>query len=177
MTKEEKRVRDIELLEKAYEEKWKHIPKGLEDKGGTDCALCEVYASDSCCNAKEQKCPIAEDTCRAQCRGTPYEKWMAHHREYHSECPTRVVHCQKCIDLACKERDYIKGLIAKLERQFEPFNFRIETREEADLIYHRLNCAAARSFQQYCREYEIENTNTLDLWNRFSKLHDPFKRK
>lgn len=115
MTKNEK---DIELLQKSIVEKWIPIWKGEEeDKGGTNCSLCQFYTH--CSN-----CPlfnIEEDGCKV------YDDWHYHQVDDHAinHETNFAIHrwCPECKRLAAE-------MVGKLRRMRDALALEEERKEE-----------------------------------------------
>ena len=104
--------RKIKALEGSVE-KWQNIVDGGLDKGAANCPLCREFGCTSC--------PVMKDTGHRDCDYTPYKDWFDHH-ESNKRCdPNKAsfkVVCEKCKELAIKERDYLQGLLDK-ERKID----------------------------------------------------------
>jgi len=88
--------------------KWEKIVSGEgEDRGGENCALCEMFAEDECID-----CPVYIKTGEHSCGGTPYIEWR-NHQSYHLYTTEEgfVVRCSKCKELAQRELEFLKSLL------------------------------------------------------------------
>jgi len=97
----------LEALKKSIEKWEKIVAEEGEDRGGENCALCELFAEDECVG-----CPVYAKTGKTDCKGTPYKDWHEHQRDhfYELEEPL-VVRCPKCKEIAQKEVEFLKSLL------------------------------------------------------------------
>jgi len=95
-------------------EKWEKIVSGKgEDRGGENCALCELFAEDECIG-----CPIHTETRETSCQGTPFHEWVNHHEKKHPESFSGAlkVECPECKELAQKELEFLKRLLPETQK-------------------------------------------------------------
>lgn len=92
-------------------EKWDQIcnQNGI-DNGRNDCSLCQIDNTNRRC----EQCIIYLDTGGRFCEKSPYEAWVDHHTQFHSNYMiTRVrksCECPECYILANEEYEYLKDL-------------------------------------------------------------------
>jgi hypothetical protein len=88
-------------------EKWIDIIAGTgEDDGADNCPCCVAFPDWGC-----PGCPIAELTGEADCRGTPYKKWVRHHWAKHTDSPKPNIQCPTCMDLANEELAFLESTL------------------------------------------------------------------
>jgi len=104
--------------------KWQDIVAGTDvDRGWENCALCQRFSSWHCTTktsvsirgyAYGELCPIAAVTGKSSCRGSPYEKWAAHHKKAHGNVTYKEglkVRCRWCAYYAWKMVDFIQKIL------------------------------------------------------------------
>lgn len=92
--------------------KWEGIVRGkLLDRGTENCPLCKLFNSSIHCACPG--CPVASASSSPSCYGTPYIRWVGHHRKDHpGNRYWRVFPgCTECKRLAQAEMDFLKGLL------------------------------------------------------------------
>lgn len=84
--------------------KWEKIvnKKGIDD-GEHNCPLCKLFWEDDCIG-----CLI-----NYECKGTPYDDWLAHFERCHQNTPRNEVYCHWCKHYAQQELDFLKSLLPK----------------------------------------------------------------
>jgi hypothetical protein len=95
---------------------WRRISAGKEgEQGETNCPLCQVFSLEFSCTT----CPVAEVGCGG-CYGTPYIKWVEHHRQNHRAniygLPGRIVRCDTCKEIAMEEVRFLRSLLPKTKK-------------------------------------------------------------
>lgn len=115
------KIRDIQILdlkgELALEKsigKWQDIARGVgADFAARNCELCKVY-NRPLMFCKD--CPVQKKLTRGSCLGTPYIEFVTHHEKAHPQFfdewkkNGKVIKCEKCVQLAVKELDFLKSL-------------------------------------------------------------------
>jgi len=115
-TKAEKQIR---LLEGSVDKWLKIYYNRGEDHGRFDCPLCLMYDGEDYCNEDEEEgdllmcfgCPVAEETGKENCAGTPYKKWF----DNFGRCEERKVVDETSKDLAKAELDFLVSILDKLK--------------------------------------------------------------
>ena len=166
---------DIKLIEATIIDKWQKIVEGVAyNRGRYDCPLCVEYLQHRC-----KGCPIYEDTGRVTCIATPFTAWIEHHEKEHDDCPKQSVHCSTCLQIAKHMVNYLSRLRDKLKTQFTPFNFRIETRAMADLLYYKLDHVNDEANETFSTNPVHVGMNaaelSTELWQAYDQLYSPFK--
>jgi len=103
----------LEALERSIK-KWEAIVAGKgEDRGGENCALCELFAEYECVG-----CPVHTEIGETNCQGTPFHEWVNHHEERHPESFSEAlkVECSECKELAQKELEFLKSLLPETQK-------------------------------------------------------------
>ena len=94
--------------------KWKRIVRSTKalEKGIQNCPLCREYYHGFC-----DRCPVKVETSRLGCEGTPYDAWITHQGEVHSNSDDiskhREPHCKECFSLAKEELAFLESLREK----------------------------------------------------------------
>ncbi len=101
-------------LEKSIR-KWNDIVRGVGvDRASSNCELCKNHRDDIVIDCSG--CPVYEEAQISGCRGTPYEEFIEHYDEKHPQGHGewskngRVIKCDKCVELAIKELEFLKSL-------------------------------------------------------------------
>ena len=93
--------------------KWEKIVAGKGgDRGGGNCALCELFAEEGCID-----CPVYIKTGKCDCSDTPYVEWHDHQTNNHFDGFSEIykIECPKCKELAQKELEFLKSLLPEKE--------------------------------------------------------------
>ncbi len=95
--------------------KWEGILRGdTEDLLSLNCPLCKKYLGQGNCFG----CPVQIRTGQRGCISTPYILWNEH-QHTHYQYKGRYTHCEKCIQLAQQELDFLRGLRKPKETKME----------------------------------------------------------
>lgn len=155
----------MDVTEKALRgsiEKWHNILHAhSEDRGGSNCPLCQLFLSHLGGSGGCEACPVTEgrDFKLSGCvEVTPYGEWDKHHSKKHRGEDKKRIWCSTCRELAQAEYDFLKDLLidylstrAKLEGDYEMSAYlRGEGRGELEYKSADKSCGSCRYFVTYC---------------------------
>ena len=92
-------------------EKWRKIThESGEDFGEDNCSLCAMFKDGGCYG-----CPVAHDSHRPDCDGTPYDHWSDYQYESGKRFP-QIVFDDKSKAIAIEEYEFLKSLLPEGEK-------------------------------------------------------------
>ena len=103
--------------------------------------------------------------CKDPCNGTVCIPYKEPKEETAKSCETCKSYISKCVT----------PYTCFWEPKFKPFDLRIETEEEVETLWHRLNMPVADSFKYYCDEQHIRinDKSSTNLWDRLNAIYSP----
>jgi hypothetical protein len=63
--------------------------------------------------------------------------------------------------------------VTREENTFKPITITLENQEEADALWHILNCGEGRSLNRYTEDKNIEYINKHRMWSTFNAAYQP----
>lgn len=98
-------------------EKWEKIVRNprAQDMGIANCPLCKRFGGSCMIQETKERCPVRIKAKRCGCIGTPHTKWCNHQERKHNVnfSAHRFKGCDKCMELAKAELDFLKSLLPK----------------------------------------------------------------